>query len=263
MLNGRQNTSEESRPSRRTMFTGALALGAAALVPLAVPGRAHAAAGPAVVSCSAWGARPPSSPVRVLSAPPKRIIVHHTATANVTDYSRARAFALARAIQTYHMDMQGWSDTGQHFTISRGGYVTEGRHRSLTELQAGARQVEAAHCIGQNTASIGIENEGTYSSVEPRILQYSALVELCAEICLRYGMSSSEIYGHRDFNATDCPGNRFYALLPQLRQDVAARTGDDAAERAWNPVRKKAGSEPAAAAEYLPESAFDLRRGRG
>lgn len=247
------------------MFTGALALGAAALVPLAAPGRAHAAAGQVIHGCSAWGARPPSSPVRVLSASPKRIIVHHTATANVSDYSKARAFALARAIQTYHMDMQGWIDTGQHFTISRGAYVTEGRHRSLAELQDGAGQVESAHCIGQNTMSIGIENEGTYTSVEPRIVQYAALVQLCTTICLQYGMPASEIYGHRDFNATDCPGNRLYALLPQLRQDVAARTGDDTTEPLWNAIRNTDGddgADQAGQSENLPASALDLERNR-
>ncbi|MCP3820758.1 peptidoglycan recognition protein family protein [Streptomyces sp. A3M-1-3] len=273
MLNGRQitrtTTDEEPRPTRRTLFTGAaLALGAAALVPFAAAGRAYAAAaGPVIFDCSAWGARAPSSPVRVLSAPPRRIIVHHTATANVTDYSQARAFALARAIQTYHMDTHGWIDTGQHFTISRGAYVTEGRHHSLAELRGGERHVESAHCVGQNTVAIGIENEGTYSTVEPPIVQYAALVELCATVCLQYGLPASEIYGHRDFNATACPGDRLYALLPQLRQDVAARTGDDVSEPLWNGVRNKDwgvgwGERAGRLSEYLPDSALDLGRDR-
>ncbi|MEV6651278.1 peptidoglycan recognition family protein [Streptomyces sp. NPDC051219] len=262
MLNGRQTTEEESRPTRRTMFTSALALGAAALVPVAAPGRAHADAGQVVFDCSAWGARPPSSPVRVISTPPLRIIVHHTATANVTDYSQARAFALARAIQTYHMDTHGWIDTGQHFTVSRGAYVTEGRHHSLAELRGGARHVSSAHCVGQNTVAIGIENEGTYSTVEPRIVQYAALVELCATVCLQYGLPSSEIYGHRDFNATACPGDRLYGLLPQLRRDVAARTGDDMREPLWNFDKNwnRDWGLGAGLSEYVPDDAIDLAR---
>ena len=30
------------------------------------------------------------------------------------------------------------------------------------------------------------------------------------------------IAGHRDWAATECPGNTFYPTLPQLRADVAA-----------------------------------------
>lgn len=207
------------------MLMGGFALAAGAALPLAAAGRAYSAAGPNVIGCGTWGARAASESVVVLANRPERIIVHHTATANVTDYSQQRAFALARAIQTYHMDAHGWIDTGQHFTVSRGAFVMEGRHNSLAELRAGTRQVRAAHCIGQNTVAIGIENEGTYTSQAPPAAQYAALADLCAYICGQYGLPASEIYGHRDFNATACPGDRLYALLPALRRDVAVRLG--------------------------------------
>ncbi|MEF2524706.1 peptidoglycan recognition protein family protein [Streptomyces sp. CS62] len=205
--------------TRRSVFTGALALAAGAALPSFAAGRAFAAdaAAPVIASCATWGARPSSEPVVVLANRPQRIIVHHTATANVTDYSQQRAFALARAIQTYHMDAQGWIDTGQHFTVSRGAFVMEGRHSSLAELRGGARQVRAAHCVGQNTVSIGIENEGTYTSEEPPAAQYAALADLCAYVCTQYGLPATAIHGHRDFNATSCPGDRLYALLPALQ----------------------------------------------
>ncbi|MFD3539109.1 peptidoglycan recognition family protein [Streptomyces sp. NPDC058662] len=239
------------RPSRRSVLAGALGVGAATWWPAAPSAYASsAAAGPEVFGCETWGARPPAESVVVLAEPPRRIIVHHTATANVEDYSQQRAFALARAIQNYHMDTHGWIDTGQHFTVSRGAYVTEGRHRSLAELSAGLRQVRSAHCVGQNDVSVGIENEGTYTGVEPPARQYEALVALCTHICGQYSLPPSEIYGHRDFNSTACPGDRLYALLPQLRQNVAARLGvpqgedgEDGGRSLWN------GSAPS---EYLP-----------
>ncbi|MBW5484669.1 peptidoglycan recognition protein family protein [Streptomyces bambusae] len=219
--------------TRRTLLTGALALGTGAALPLGAAGRARAAHGPEIAACVTWGARPPSESVVVLAQPPQRIIVHHTATANVTDYSKERAYTLARAIQNYHMDTHGWIDTGQHFTVSRGAFVMEGRHNSLDELQSGLRQVRAAHCVGQNTLSIGIENEGTYTTVEPPAAQYAALVELCAHVCRQYGLPPSEIYGHRDFNDTGCPGDRLYAMLPKLRHDVAAKTGETLTDPLW------------------------------
>ncbi|ARE73233.1 MULTISPECIES: peptidoglycan recognition family protein [Streptomyces] len=244
--------------TRRSILTGVLGLAAGAALPLAAAGRAYSAATPDIIGCAAWGARPASEPVVVLDNGPERIVVHHTATANVTDYSKQRAFALARAIQTYHMDAQGWIDTGQHFTVSRGAFVLEGRHSSLAELRTGARQVRAAHCVGQNTVSIGIENEGTYTSEVPPAAQYAALADLCAHICDQYGLPASEIYGHRDFNATSCPGDRLYALLPTLRKDVAARLGTPAPEpaEAADPigdlVRQATGRPASAYAEYLP-----------
>ncbi|MCX5583870.1 peptidoglycan recognition protein family protein [Streptomyces erythrochromogenes] len=245
-----------ARYTRRSVLTGAFALATAAALPVAAAGRAYAAAGPNIIGCAAWGARAASEPVVVLANRPERIVVHHTATANVTDYSKQRAFALAKAIQTYHMDAQGWIDTGQHFTISRGAFVMEGRHHSLAELNTGRRQVRAAHCVGQNTVSIGIENEGTYTSQTPPAAQFAALADLCAHICSQYGLPASEIYGHRDFNATSCPGDRLYALLPTLRRDVATRLGTPLSEPeedpVWDLVRQATGRPAATFGEYLP-----------
>ncbi|MCB5183295.1 peptidoglycan recognition protein family protein [Streptomyces antimicrobicus] len=239
--------------TRRTLLTGALALGTAAALPLAAAARARAATGPEIAACGTWGARAASEQVVILDSPPQRIVIHHTATANVTDYSKDRAYALARAIQRYHMDTHGWIDTGQHFTISRGAFVMEGRHHSLDELRAGARQVRAAHCVGQNNTSIGIENEGTYTSVEPPAAQYAALVEMCAHICRQYRIPAAEIYGHRDFNDTGCPGDRLYAMLPKLRRDVAGRTGETATDPLWELVRDLPGGGGLGQSDYFPD----------
>jgi hypothetical protein len=205
---------------------GAVLLGAGAAVgglELLGGAPAWAVTAPTIASCATWGARDPSDPLTLLSNNPDKILIHHTASANSTDYSQAHAYALARSIQDYHMDSNGWSDTGQHFTVSRGGYVMEGRHYSLSKLTAGSGMVQGAHCPGQNDKAIGIENEGTYTSVTPTAALYNKLVDLCAYIVDQYNLSPSAIYGHRDFLATQCPGDAFYAMLPQLRTDVAAR----------------------------------------
>ncbi|MFD7629633.1 peptidoglycan recognition family protein [Streptomyces sp. NPDC059851] len=220
---------------RRALVSAAFALGAATILPTAAVSPARAATGlraprghddfpaPEITDCAGWGARAASESVVLLAARPERIIVHHTATANVTDYSMERAHELARATQSYHMDLQGWIDTGQHFTVSRGAFILEGRHHSLTALNAGNRMVRAAHCIGQNSLAIGIENEGIYMTEEPPEAQFYALADLCAHICRQYDLPTSEIYGHRDFNSTACPGDTLYAMLPMLRDEVAKR----------------------------------------
>jgi hypothetical protein len=207
---------------RRTFLRGTGLLVAAGAAGLVLPGVANAVTVPRIYSCAEWNARPPADPLVTLNNKANRILVHHIASANSTDYSLAHAFQICRDNQDDHIDNNGWSDTGQHFTVSRGGYQLEGRHGSLSTLRGGTQMIRGAHCPGQNDNSIGIENEGTYTSVEPPAAQYKGLVALCAYVCKQYGIPVAEIKGHRDYYNTECPGDKLYAKLPQLRKDVAA-----------------------------------------
>lgn len=217
---------------RRDVLRGAALLGAAAgltaAAQLAGDRTARAVATrvdqPLIANCATWGARPPSSPVTVLQHRPNKIIVHHTAFPNSTDYSLAHAYANSREIQDLHMDTNGWLDSGQHFTISRGGWITEGRHGSLYALLHGQTMVQGAHCVGQNSQAIGIENEGIYLDTQPPQALWDSLVAFCAFTCQQYGIPPTEIYGHKDFSNTQCPG-LLHGRLPELRASVAARLG--------------------------------------
>ena len=70
----------------------------------------------------------------------------------------------------------------------------------------------------------------------------SSLEELLAELAVRHDLDPRAtvtytnpvngtqrtvptIGGHRDYEATDCPGERLYAQLPTIRLHVADRTG--------------------------------------
>ena len=249
--------SESGRPvSRRGFLKGALALGTSVVIggiELRFAPRVAAAekdvSSPSIAGCSAWGAAPPTQAVTILANRPTKILVHHTDTPNTTDLSQAHAFALARSIQQSHFS-RGWIDSGQHFTISRGGYTMEGRHRSLEQVQLGLHQVQGAHCTGQNDVAVGIENEGNYMATQPPAVLYNQLVAMCAYICQQYGIPSSQIYGHRDFLATDCPGDVLYDKLPQLRSDVAARLGGPPA-RVWPLVQTGDSGERVKTVQYL------------
>lgn len=244
--------------SRRELLARGLGSGAALLlagcgvqVTPPAPRRLNtlAVAQPSVLGCDAWKAVPPKEAVTVLGARPTRIIVHHTDTPNTSDTSLAQAQSLARSIQAYHINNNGWIDSGQHFTISRGGYVLEGRHRSLEAAQGGTRHVVGAHCPGQNEVAVGIENEGNYSAGGPPSALYTQLVALCAWLCERYGIPSTELYGHRDFYNTSCPGDVLYGQLPQLRRDVGARLGTNL--RVWPTVRSPFSGERVRSVQYL------------
>lgn len=237
---------------RRLFLKGAVVLGSGVALggfQLRLATAAGAVTSPTIASCDTWGAAPARDSITVLSQRPTKILVHHTDSSNSTDYSQAHAFAVARSIQQTHFN-NGWIDSGQHFTISRGGYVMEGRHQSLSVLRGGTQQVRGAHCTGQNDVSVGIENEGNYMTVAPPAALYNQLVTMCAYTCQQYGIPASQIFGHRDFLATDCPGDVLYAKLPQLRSDVAASLGGGTT-RTWPTVSIGQTSERVRTIQYL------------
>lgn len=215
---------DHSSMARRRFLASAagVGIGAGTVIIGSTPAQA-AVPEPNIFDCTAWEARPPFSPVSLAGNNPNKIIVHHTAFANTADTGTSGSFAIAHEIQDLHMDTNGWIDSGQHFTISRTGIIMEGRHRSLERLLSGSDMAVGAHTVGQNTQGIGIENNGTYTTATPPSILYASLVSLCSYICYQYDLSPSEIYGHRDFNSTECPGDNLYAMLPQLRRDTAAR----------------------------------------
>ncbi|WP_031508975.1 peptidoglycan recognition protein family protein [Streptomyces megasporus] len=210
---------------RRLLLAGTAGLVAAG----ALQGTARAGTAdvvePDIDSTRTWGARPPQGGISVLRYRPSSIIVHHTASANSSDFSRAQAHSHARWVQNLHMDKNGWVDTGYHFLVSRGGWITEGRHDSLRTLYGGSEFVLGAHTAGRNDQAIGIASEGSYhAGALPPQAQWDVLVVLCAFVCERYGIPASRIHGHKDYSATLCPGV-YHDMLPQLRGEVAARLG--------------------------------------
>lgn len=240
------------KPSRRTFLGGTFGATALALTGGYLSPRAMAAP-PNIIGCDTWGAAPPKKAISMVG-PPTTIVIHHTESANVTDYSLEAAYDIARQIQSWHF-ARPWADTGQHFTVSRGGYVLEGRHRTLEGMATGRTFPEGAHASGQNTTALGIETQGSYMDSLPRAEQWTALVQLCAHLCRTYGLKASCIEGHRHFNSTDCPGDTFFAALPRLRSEVAAALGDDSSggggERAWPKVKSGSSGVVVEAAQRL------------
>ncbi|HEY1095589.1 MAG TPA: peptidoglycan recognition family protein [Glycomyces sp.] len=215
---------DHHRIRRRVLFgTGAAGLlGAMGFAALAAPGASAQAVEPDIDSTLTWGARTPNGTNPVIAGSPSKLIVHHTVAPNVEDFSREQAHAHAKWVQDLHMDDNGWRDTGYNFIVSRGGWITEGTTGSLEALLSGERFIQGIHTSGQNTQALGISNEGSYhDGAEPPAAQWDALVTVCAFACDRYAIPSSEIYGHMDFNSTQCPGI-FHDRLPELREAVEA-----------------------------------------
>lgn len=195
-----------------------------------------------VVPCAQWGAAPPKGAISRVGKP-ARTIFHHTAS-HVPNLSAGETFeeacAYARAIQQAHF-RNGWIDSGHNFLVTRGGFILEGRHRSLGSVKAG-RMVDSAHCPGQNDQP-GVEHE----QVDPEKLtpiQREASIWLHAWICEKCEvLPRNAAQPHRRYFATDCPGS-LTAMLPAFRKDIAAALQPEQPEKPWwqpyiGPMTKK------------------------
>ena len=133
-----------------------------------------------------------AAPVPIWDRRPVRILVHHTATPEPADVSRAAAAA-------------GWPGPSRPSTwTSAAGSTPASTSRSAAAgsswraataawscCAAASRQVEGAHCTGQNVVAIGIENEGTYSDDRPAAGAVErGCAQTCAYICPRYGINA-------------------------------------------------------------------------
>jgi N-acetylmuramoyl-L-alanine amidase len=127
------------------------------------------------------------------------IILHHVGNTN--------ADVSAATIHQWHL-ANGWAGIGYHYVIRKDGTIERGRPRDAV----------GAHCYGENYHSIGINLVGEFDAYQPTAAQIRSAERLAAVLCQIYGMvpSARTIKGHRDFNATRCPGQNLYDMLPQV-----------------------------------------------
>lgn len=221
---------------------------------------------PAIVTRAQWGADESlATNTTVASAELKAMYIHHTASTN--SYTRAQATQQLRSIYTYQAAHLNWGDVGYHFLVDKFGTVYEGRRGSLEGLVLGAQ------AGGFNTNTIGISALGNYEDAAAPRAMVQALNSVLAWQAARYGLdvtstatlvsrasggSTSKypygtsvrvpaILGHRDTNATLCPGRYLYAQLPTMRREVAAKVAS---------VAEQIPNEPAAPS--LPSGAYRL-----
>jgi hypothetical protein len=223
---------------------------------------------PAVIPRSGWGA---DESLRFDSSgsetwppafyPVQKLIVHHTATQN-NDPDPA---ATIRSIYYYHAITQGWGDIGYNFLIDEAGNIYEGRYsrpyapgESPTGQDLNGNGVTGAHAQGYNSGTVGIALLGTLTNQDATPAARDALERLLAWEADEHGIDpqGSALYtnpvsgaqatfpniaGHRDVGATECPGGAFYATLPAIRTDVAARiaSANGSATKAYQPAGYK------------------------
>ncbi|MCA1675473.1 MAG: N-acetylmuramoyl-L-alanine amidase, partial [Actinobacteria bacterium] len=196
---------------------------------------AGSATQPGIVSRAAWGADESWRTVGTgcngspeYASAVRFSVVHHTVNSNT--YSAADSARMMRAIYHFHTHDRKWCDIGYNFIIDRFGTVFEGRAGGIN------RAVIGAHAQGFNSGSTGVALLGEFTSTAPSGPAYTSLRNLLAWKLELHGVNPrgtvsaggrtiSTISAHRDVGSTACPGDRLYALLPQLRNDVANSIG--------------------------------------
>ena len=196
-----------------------------------------AAAQPAVIARSQWGADESMRRAGPGHAPVSRLVVHHTVTPN-DDPNPA---ATMRAMYAYHVKANGWDDIGYNFVVDGAGRVYEGRYArdyAPGEVHTGespdGQGVIGAHAEGQNVGSVGVAVMGTFTGRAPSQAAVDAVVRLVAWKADRHGLDPvgtttwngghtlPTVAGHRDVGSTACPGDALYGRLAGIRQAAAA-----------------------------------------
>jgi N-acetylmuramoyl-L-alanine amidase len=226
-------------------------------VPAALRRRATARSAPRARAAQAGGVEPGSPPPIIprdawgaAAVPPRSgpsfgvvqaAFVHHTVTAN--EYGPQDSAAIVLGIAKYHRDTNGWNDIGYNFLVDKYGQVFEGRAGGVGQAVVGA------HAQGYNTQSTSVAQIGTFTAggITPQALTATAQllgwklslhgVPVQGAVVLRSGGGSlnrfpagtpvtvDRICGHRDGDATSCPGDALYAQLADLRTRAAAFAG--------------------------------------
>jgi len=185
--------------------------------------------------------------------PLQALTVHHTATTNDDPDPEATV----RAIYRYHAVDQGWGDIGYQYLVDESGVVYEGRWSGAqsTSCETGGgdgsdfghntsdQMVTAAHVGGSNSGNMGVALLGELTDHprwggDPKAAAVDSLEDVLAELGVRHHLDPTgtvsyvnpvtgdqktvdTISGHRDWSATECPGERLYDQLPTIRQRVA------------------------------------------
>jgi hypothetical protein len=161
--------------------------------------------------------------------------VHHT-TGSVSN-----SYAWVRAICRYHTVANGWDDIGYNFLVAADGTIFEGRAGGID------RAIRGGHTAGFNSYSTGVAILGDYSGSAPSAAALASLRRLLAwkldvhhvdptstvalpslgnaKFAEGMAVSLPAVSGHRDAQATTCPGNACYQLLPSIRTGVDALGG--------------------------------------
>lgn len=145
----------------------------------------------------------------------KGLIFHWTDSGPGTKVATVRAWHLAR----------GFKDIGYNWLIehptdnpnaTQWGHLCKFGRRMDEDLYLEDKEV-GAHTLHYNQWFAGIAVvSGPRSPLHP--LQREAVIQIAHTLQKRYQLPPESILGHRDKNATQCPGDEIYSIIQALRE---------------------------------------------
>ncbi|WP_395572155.1 N-acetylmuramoyl-L-alanine amidase [Streptomyces sp. BK79] len=191
---------------------------------------------PPVITQAQWGASTDYDGTPSYGTDIKAAVVHHTGVDSDNGLSCAESRARMRSIQQAHFE-RGYYDIGYNFVVDRCGQIFEGRSGGMD------LPVTGAHDVGFNTNTLGISYLGNFEKAQPSRAGLDAIARIVAWKFGMYGIDPTgkvtltsgtpkgqdgnlvdkgqsitlpRVFGHRDTNATACPGANLYPKLSRI-----------------------------------------------
>jgi hypothetical protein len=198
--------------------------------------RPSTVAKPPIVTQAEWGASTDYNGTPSYGTEIKAAVIHHTGVDGDNKVSCANSAARMRTIQQEHF-ARGYFDVGYNFVVDRCGQIFEGRSGGVD------LPVIGAHDIGFNTNTLGISYIGNYMTAKPSRAALDSIARIVAWKFGMYGVDPTgkvtltsgspkgqdgnlidqgqqitlpRVFGHRDTNSTQCPGDNLYKKLPLI-----------------------------------------------
>ncbi|GEC07885.1 hypothetical protein SSP24_55400 [Streptomyces spinoverrucosus] len=192
---------------------------------------------PPIITQAGWGASTDYNGTPEYGTEIKAAVIHHTGVDGDNLISCAETRARLRTIQQAHI-AQGYFDLGYNFVVDKCGQIFEGRSGGMD------LPVIGAHDIGFNTDTVGISYLGNFEKAKPSRAGLDAMARVIAWKFGMYGVDPTgtvtltsgaekgysgnnvpkgtqitvpRVLGHRDTNATACPGANLYPKLGLVR----------------------------------------------
>jgi len=159
-----------------------------------------------IVRRASWGKQTPKYSIMAEDWNYTNIVIHHSGNGG------AKA---PPEIEKKHMTERNWDDVGYHFLIPPSGKIYEGRYLTF----------KGSHVRKANTGKIGIlimgdfEHQAWDFDDDPTPAQLNAAESLIKT--LKSAIPTvSKLGGHRDYQATECPGGELYKKIPAIRANT-------------------------------------------
>ncbi|MGV9450696.1 FG-GAP-like repeat-containing protein [Streptomyces sp. NPDC003635] len=191
---------------------------------------------PPIITQAEWGASTDYNGTPSYGTDIKAAVIHHTGVDSDNTLSCAESAARMRTIQQAHFG-QDYFDVGYNFVVDKCGQIFEGRSGGMD------LPVTGAHDAGFNTDTLGISYIGNFETAKPSNAALDAIARVVAWKFGMYGIDPTgkvtltsraplnysgnkvaegqqitlpRVFGHKDTNATACPGLNLYPKLGSI-----------------------------------------------